>query len=99
MIIWGGSSTTPFGANTGGRYNPGADIWTPTTTAHAPSGRNSHTAVWTGTEMIVWGELAATTTLTRVEDTIPERIVGQLPALPTLLQRASITQPFGWAVK
>jgi hypothetical protein len=31
------------------------DVWTATTTAGAPSARDSHTAVWTGTKMIVWG--------------------------------------------
>jgi len=31
------------------------DTWTNTSTAHAPLHRRSHTAVWTGTEMIVWG--------------------------------------------
>jgi hypothetical protein len=31
------------------------DTWTATSTANAPDGRSSHTAVWTGTEMIVWG--------------------------------------------
>lgn len=31
------------------------DTWTPTSTTNAPSGRRYHTAVWTGTEMIVWG--------------------------------------------
>jgi hypothetical protein len=31
------------------------DTWTPTTTTDAPSPRGYHTAVWTGTEMIVWG--------------------------------------------
>src|SRR4029450_6955063 len=31
------------------------DTWTPTSTAGAPEARSSHTAVWTGTEMIVWG--------------------------------------------
>jgi len=31
------------------------DTWTATTTANAPHGRELHTAVWTGTEMIVWG--------------------------------------------
>jgi N-acetylneuraminic acid mutarotase len=29
--------------------------WTPTSTANAPNGRDGHTAVWTGSEMIVWG--------------------------------------------
>jgi len=31
------------------------DTWTATTTADAPHGRELHTAVWTGAEMIVWG--------------------------------------------
>ena len=56
MIIWGGSpddGTTTW--NTGGRYNPSTDSWTATSTTNAPSARESHTAVWTGSEMIVWG--------------------------------------------
>src|SRR5437762_4713915 len=31
------------------------DTWTATSTTSAPAGRYLHTAVWTGTEMIVWG--------------------------------------------
>ena len=31
------------------------DTWTPTNTTNAPSGRVDHSAVWTGTEMIMWG--------------------------------------------
>src|SRR5882724_5425304 len=31
------------------------DSWTATTTSNAPTGRELHTAVWTGSEMIVWG--------------------------------------------
>src|SRR5205814_1886774 len=54
MIIWGGSDgSNDF--NTGGRYNPSTDSWTPTSTVNAPDGRLGHTAVWTGSEMIVWG--------------------------------------------
>src|SRR5437762_4796044 len=56
MIVWGGISfCCPEDTNTGGRYNPGTDSWTPTSTANAPSARHSHTAVWTGNQMIVWG--------------------------------------------
>ena len=32
-----------------------ADSWTPTKIVNAPAGRGFHTAVWTGSEMIVWG--------------------------------------------
>ena len=31
------------------------DAWGATSTTNAPDARTSHTAVWTGTEMIVWG--------------------------------------------
>ena len=31
------------------------NTWTATSTTNAPSGRSQHTAVWTGSEMIVWG--------------------------------------------
>src|SRR5437773_4489778 len=41
--------------DTGGRYNPSTDSWTATSTTSAPAGRNYHTAVWTGSKMIVWG--------------------------------------------
>ncbi|HEX8072714.1 MAG TPA: carboxypeptidase regulatory-like domain-containing protein [Pyrinomonadaceae bacterium] len=56
MIIWGGHvGYGGDGLNTGGRYNPQTDTWTPTSTTGAPPGEVDHTAVWTGTEMIVWG--------------------------------------------
>ena len=41
--------------NSGGRYDSGTDSWTATSTTNAPAGRMYHTAVWTGSEMIVWG--------------------------------------------
>ena len=40
-------------------YYTGSDGWTPVGSSGAPSARESHTAVWTGTEMIVWGGIAA----------------------------------------
>jgi N-acetylneuraminic acid mutarotase len=57
MIVWAGSSYDKGFQylNTGGKYNPITDSWVATTTVNAPSARNSHTAVWTGSEMIVWG--------------------------------------------
>jgi N-acetylneuraminic acid mutarotase len=42
----------------GGRYteiDTPIDYWTATTTMGAPLGRYRHTAVWTGSRMIVWG--------------------------------------------
>jgi N-acetylneuraminic acid mutarotase len=57
MIVWGGTDTIPTGnsVNTGGSYDPTSDTWTGTTTMNAPSARYLHTAVWTGSKMIVWG--------------------------------------------
>jgi N-acetylneuraminic acid mutarotase len=56
MIVWGGDFCCPgVDFNTGGRYNAGTDTWTTTSTANAPQARDSHTAVWTGNEMIIWG--------------------------------------------
>lgn len=57
MIVWGGFSGGYDGRflNTGGRYDPSTDTWTPTSTTNAPPGRERHTAVWTGSHMIVWG--------------------------------------------
>src|SRR5437763_1034088 len=57
MFVWGGENG-PFNEiylNTGGRYNPSTDIWTNITTTNVPEARRNHTAVWTGSEMIVWG--------------------------------------------
>jgi N-acetylneuraminic acid mutarotase len=59
MIVWGGRldnvSGTHTAFNTGARYNPATDTWLPISTVNAPSARFQHTAVWTGSEMIVWG--------------------------------------------
>ncbi len=58
MIIWGGGFTsngTSTSLNSGGRYSPVLDCWTPLTQSNAPAPRMRHSAVWTGTEMIVWG--------------------------------------------
>lgn len=64
MIVWGGfNSSTQSYLNDGGRYNPASDTWTVIPTAGAPSARESHSAVWTGTEMIVWGGFNGSTAL------------------------------------
>jgi N-acetylneuraminic acid mutarotase len=54
MIVWGGGSEHQF-HNDGGVYDPDKDQWRPVSQTGAPSGRWGHAAVWTGTEMIVWG--------------------------------------------
>ncbi len=104
MIIWGGlyydPDTTPHYVNTGGRYNPNTDSWTATSITNAPDGRDSHTAIWTGNEMIVWagaiansqwvntgGRYNATT-----DSWAPTSLVNVLPREPT-------TPAFGLAAR
>src|SRR5207247_6254811 len=41
--------------HTGGRYHPNSDSSTATGTTNAAAPREGHTAVWTGSEMILWG--------------------------------------------
>jgi len=69
MIVWGGCSfimdvCRPSRVGTGGgRYNPSTDTWILTNTANAPQARQTHTAVWTGSKMIVWGGINDTAAL------------------------------------
>ncbi len=60
MIVWGGyyydaNAGMNLDLATGARYSPASDTWTALSTAGAPVKRSGHTAVWTGSEMIVWG--------------------------------------------
>ena len=54
MIVWGGvwGFDSP---KDGGRYDPATDSWRSTQQANAPLARADHTAVWSDTEMIIWG--------------------------------------------
>jgi N-acetylneuraminic acid mutarotase len=56
LLIWGGDLGGGNSYSAGGAaYNPTTDQWQPIATFQAPTARASHTAVWTGTEMIIWG--------------------------------------------
>jgi N-acetylneuraminic acid mutarotase len=57
-VVWGGttgSGGTSGALNTGRRFDPTTNTWSATSTVNAPAGRNDHTAVWSGTRMLVWG--------------------------------------------
>lgn len=58
MIIWGGADDSVLNASLGFSFDPtfGAHgKWTAISSVSEPSSRYFHTAVWTGTEMIIWG--------------------------------------------
>jgi len=55
MIIWGGQTGASSFTNTGAIYYPSGNSWTATSLTNAPQETANHSAVWTGTEMIVWG--------------------------------------------
>ncbi len=62
MIVWGGRLAGGPLSRTGGRYDPGADAWSGVSIgANCPEPRGFHSAVWTGSEMIVWGGVDSTT--------------------------------------
>ena len=64
MIVWGGHEDIEF-LETGARFNVAANAWTPTTLSNVPAHRMGHCAVWTGSEMIVWGGQASPDRLAR----------------------------------
>ena len=99
MVVWGGYFFDGFShyLNTGGRYNPQLNSWMATTTTDAPEGRVTHTALWSGSEMIVWGGNAESSILfhTPAVDTIPSQTPGWLRALSMRPTVAIITLQYG----
>jgi N-acetylneuraminic acid mutarotase len=66
MLLWGGSAVkcadgTSGACGDGAAYDPGTDTWKPLSRERAPQARSSHTAVWTGSQMFVWGGLGTST--------------------------------------
>jgi hypothetical protein len=62
MIVWGGYAGTDYaGTDYGASYDPLLDAWSPTSQGeNCPEARTYHAAIWTGTDMIVWGGYAGT---------------------------------------
>lgn len=57
MIVWGGTDDyfANYRLNDGGIYDPETNSWIPVSSIQAPAGRALHTALWTGSKMIIWG--------------------------------------------
>jgi hypothetical protein len=66
MIIWGGRNNILYqNLNTGQKYNPTTNTWTSISTLNCPSARFGHSAVWTGSEMLIYGGTSNDSTLYR----------------------------------
>jgi Zn-dependent metalloprotease len=86
MVVWGGfnpATLTPFA--TGGVYNPATDSWTTVASTNAPFARWFHTAVWTGSRMIVWGgrQAMASTTANLATGGLYDPVGDAWEAVPT----------------
>jgi N-acetylneuraminic acid mutarotase len=97
MIVFGGAKTDVIGSATdlfsdGAIFDPATGVWTPLPTAGAPDARFHHRAVWTGTEMIVFGgEGVSGGAITSTAAYDPAKNTWRsLPALP-----AGATRPSG----
>lgn len=56
FIVWGGAPDNGTSSlNTGAVFSPATNTWTALLQTGAPAARSNHSAVWTGSEMIVWG--------------------------------------------
>ena len=59
-MVWGGYAgftTQSESLNDGGAYDPTTDTWSALASKGAPEARINHSAVWTGSQMIVWGDV------------------------------------------
>jgi hypothetical protein len=97
MIILGGWDDLDL-FNTGGIYDPGTDSWKATSMTNVPGARFAHTAVWTGSEMIVWGGWNLNISIPAA-NSIQVRTVGHPPARQTRPRADGFTRQSGPAVK
>ena len=66
MLVWGGKNSGEV-LGSGGAFTPPSGVfvpgddgsWSTLSNTNAPAGRHEHTAVWTGSKMLVWGGLGA----------------------------------------
>ncbi|MCB1641276.1 MAG: hypothetical protein KDI37_06050 [Xanthomonadales bacterium] len=75
---------------TGGRYNPVSDTWGAATAlgGTAPSARCRHSAVWSGSEMIIWGGFDGNSALYFPYDTASLTTLISLAPSPSLVNEA-----------
>ncbi|MCI0562387.1 MAG: C25 family cysteine peptidase, partial [Nitrososphaera sp.] len=86
MIVWGGRDNENL-FKEGGKYDPAKDVWQSLNLVTNPlSGREGHTAVWTGSHMIVWGGVLPSTPTVRFNDGASYNpLTDNWEGIPTLL--------------
>ena len=76
------------------------DTWTATSITNAPAGRYLHTAVWTGSEMIVWGGFDGSSNVEHWRAIQSQhRQLDEPPAPPMRPLAESVTRRCGLAAK
>ena len=73
--------------------------WTATNVTNAPASRTEHTAIWTGTEMIVWGGYSDNLGFNTGGKYNPSTDSWTVTRPPTHLLRDGATRQFGLAMK
>jgi hypothetical protein len=70
MLIWGGSAYyfNPVYTQDGALYDPATDTWSSMASPSALSPRREASAVWTGSEALIWGGKAGSNGFTRFSD-------------------------------
>jgi N-acetylneuraminic acid mutarotase len=73
LLVWGGRvgihhtiGSTETVLATGAQYDLATDTWAPLSGTGAPAARYGHTAVWTGSRLVVWGGIVNPATQTSV---------------------------------
>jgi N-acetylneuraminic acid mutarotase len=99
MILWGGYHLEDRGLVTvfhddGARYELSRDRWLSLPAADAPSARRSHTAIWTGSAMIIWGGDNGTNLDTGAVFEGVTRAWTALPSCPANMARRDHTAVF-----
>ena len=93
MILWGGYyrdvNGNPHYFSTGGRYSPSGDSWVATPLWGAP--RAAHTAVWTGSAMLIFGGFIV------YPDNTSEYLAAGLQYFPSWQILSTVNQPSGRA--
>lgn len=71
------------------------NTWSPTAVNYAPTVRYHHTAVWTGTEMIVWGGISISGSVIPVDVIIPQQTHEGSPPQQVHLAPVHTTRWYG----